>query len=314
MTEANDWLVQDLDGLATLNPDLIVLCECNKGLRSSLDPKGGGQSRLSHGYAMVRNYDKTDASYHDANTLRYAVIESNGLGTVVKMVHSTDVDEVVNSMDEFALNQLEEKGRINQRIARNTMLSKSPTPKIKQKASGRLMELKAKLKVVERRLGPNLNWYRPMLHIAFNGHCVGALHAVSKTANVYLQMKQIRHLYDQCATLNIALPEVLFGDMNMNMGEQAKKNGVVGSLANHGTLNTYAPVHPNQPTHRRGGTLDWALANGNLNATVGLARSAIEQARGPSTKRRKLDDELDEYQPTFDNSKASDHDPIVIEW
>lgn len=314
VTEANDSLVQDLDGLATLDPELIVLCECNKGLRGSLAPKNGGGARLPHGYQMIRNYDKTDASYHDPNTLRYAVIAQNALGCAVKMVHSTDVNTVRNDMADFARRQQEEKDELNKRIRRNETLAKSPTVKIQKAALGRLVKLRADLGVVERRHGPNINWYRPMLHITFNGHCVGVLHAISKTANVYLQMQQIRYLYNQCVTLGIAAPEVLFGDMNMNMGETAKRNGVVGSLAHHGTLNTYAPAYTAQPTHRKGGTLDWALADGNLGVTVRLARSAIEQARGRSTKKRKIDDDLDDYLPSYDNAKASDHDPILIAW
>lgn len=182
---------------------------------------------------------------------------------------------------------------------------------------------------------------RPALVVTWPGECVMALHAPSVTQSTTPQTDQMVRSQDTWHASArypngqpAMAPQVIFGDLNMNVALQKKRAAITGKLHNT-SLAGYQIVKPDRATHRNANTgvydttLDWALCAPGVVATAtaiipddkGNDKKRPRSGPTGSNKRQKIDHNAysdggddDDFVPAFENTRSPDHRPILVEW
>lgn len=131
---------------------------------------------------------------------------------------------------------------------------------------------------------------RPALSFVVNQVGLLAVHAPSVSNSTTPQLNHIQSTVKQCSGMRT--PKVILGDLNIDL--RTRRDQVISVLQNApAPLPDYwlRPASRNpEPTHLKGGTLDWALVQKNFNTSYKVAKT---MDGGP---------------------QKSDHWPICISW
>lgn len=155
---------------------------------------------------------------------------------------------------------------------------------------------------------------RPGLHMQWtdSGNTVqvaAAIHAPSVSASVAPQTRAIRKVLKHSSTHGC--PKVIFGDLNIDLGDQKKVQRALGTL-NAAGFHGYVAACPPKPTHDGGRSLDGAFYLSSLPQAVTV--DVCEPARAAKVPRYTTAADDEEWAPDIENSKGSDHRPIVVRW
>jgi hypothetical protein len=276
-----DSLTANLLGLAAgLKPDLIVLCEANKGLRAQLRAWG------------LPNYEVVGRTIPSGNKPPDAVGIGKTHGHYAKpgsFPNPTQLPPVISpTMLRYVLLR-EQSVNLQAEYIYSYDLANPPNKVKANKAFA----------------------WRPALWVKLTAtnDVLVAIHARSGAASntqIHQNMEQLEYVYDYCVGVGLDPPQVFLGDLNVDVSRPIRLAAAQGYFAGRQdpTLRTYVVKRTGKMTHSDTSELDWVVADPSLVMAVDLAEDVMPTDQS--------DD--DEYLPDVNESEKSDHKAIVIEW